>query len=76
MLERLSEMPEVFVSIITGEYIFYGVKTTNYAARGVSKKGKLLRKSNLPKEAETMQNLVKKNLSGQPSYVISAILLL
>ena len=60
MLERLSEMPEVFVSIITGEYIFYGVKTTNYAARGVSKKGKLLRKSNLPKEAETMQNLVKK----------------
>ena len=52
MLERLSEMPEVFVSIITGEYIFYGVKTPNCAARVVFKEGKLLRKLNLPNEAE------------------------
>ena len=40
MLERLSEMPEVFVSIITGELILLS-KNPNYA--WVSKQGKLSR---------------------------------
>ena len=64
MLERLSEMPEVFVSIITGELMLLS-KNPNYAwvfqgRKTFAKFCIFSRKSNLPKEAKTMRNLEKK----------------